>query len=104
MPIGTMQEESSLNDWTGRGYWALLASLRVVGQAGKMKATDRGRRRVPTTSADPGESSAKARDLDHYDALTVVRDRCLGLRCAISGAGISEVEDTSALLPIESPA
>ncbi len=62
-----------------------------------MKVTDRGRRRVPTTSADPGESSAKARDLDHYDALTVIRDRCLGLRCAINGAGIAETEDVSGL-------
>jgi hypothetical protein len=47
--------------------------------------------------AEPGESSAKARDLDHYDVLTVIRDRCLGLRCAISGAGVAEAEDLSGL-------
>ncbi len=39
-------------------------------------------------------------DLDHYDALTVIRDRCLGLRCAIAGAHIAETGDQHGLMQL----
>jgi hypothetical protein len=45
-------------------------------------------------------SEVETRDVDHYDALTVIRDRCFGLRCAIRGAGISEAEDRNGLLQL----
>ena len=36
-------------------------------------------------------------DVNHYDALTVIRDRFFGLRCAINGAGIASRADRSGL-------
>ncbi len=58
-----------------------------------MKATIKKNQGISDARNGRGEASVKTRDLDHYDALTVVRDRCLGLRCAINGAGISEAGD-----------
>jgi len=37
------------------------------------------------------------KDLDHYDAMTVLRDRLLGLSCAINGASIAEAHDRNGL-------
>jgi hypothetical protein len=39
-------------------------------------------------------------DLDHYDALTLIRDRLLGLRCAIKGARVADSADRLGLLQI----
>jgi hypothetical protein len=60
-----------------------------------MKAIDKSR--VRTLSRSIKQPSVEAQDLDHYDALIVVRDRCLGLRCAINGAGIAEDEDRNGM-------
>jgi hypothetical protein len=39
-------------------------------------------------------------DLDHYDALALIRDRVSGLRCAIRGARIADDADRVGLLQI----
>jgi hypothetical protein len=62
-----------------------------------MMAKDKLKRRASLQPADRNGPSTEIRDLDHYDALTVIRNRCLGLRCAIDGAGVAEAEDLSGL-------
>jgi hypothetical protein len=52
--------------------------------------------RQPVKSA----RSTQPRDIDHYDALAVIRDRFFGLRCAINGAGISSHADRCGLQQI----
>ena len=37
------------------------------------------------------------KDLEHFDALFLIRDRFFGLRCAIHGADIARIEDRSGL-------
>ncbi len=39
-------------------------------------------------------------DLDHYDALITVRDRCWGLRYAIVGATVAEDENRNGVLQL----
>jgi hypothetical protein len=41
--------------------------------------------------------STQPRDIDHHDALALIRDRFFGLRCAINGASISNHADRSGL-------
>jgi hypothetical protein len=55
-------------------------------------------RRISAASGEPSQAPVEVRDLEHYDALTVFRDRCLGLRCAIGGAHIAEMEDQDGLM------
>ncbi len=65
-----------------------------------MKTTHKARPHISEASKDQGKALPATSDLDHYDALTTVRDRCLGLRCAIVGATIAEEEDRNGILQL----
>jgi hypothetical protein len=78
-------------------YFTLLHKFRE-----RAKSCDEGDKYYETTYAVRARrvekgSEVETRDVDHYDALTVIRDRCWGLRCAIAGSSIADDKDRSGL-------